>query len=107
MFGIRSVGKAISSLGDALSKFNQTIHGSADSAAKTVEHIKSGASPSYITRKIPMPSYPSQDALVYIDTSTRGCVFFHVDNGKLWSVGKLSSLELNAILNNINFENLN
>jgi hypothetical protein len=40
MFGIRSVGKAISSLGDALSKFNQTIHGSSDAAAKTVEHCK-------------------------------------------------------------------
>lgn len=44
MFGIRSIGKAISSLGDSLSKFNQTIHGSADAAAKTVEHVKSGAS---------------------------------------------------------------
>jgi hypothetical protein len=54
-----------------------------------------------------MPSYPSQDALVYIDTSTRGCVFFHADNGKLWSAGKLSPLEVNAILNNLNFKNLN
>lgn len=67
------------------------------------------ASPSYLTRKIPMPSYPSQDALVYIDidTSTRGCLFFHADNGKLWSAGKLSPLEISAILNNPNFENLN
>lgn len=54
-----------------------------------------------------MPSYPSQDALVYIDTSTRGCVFFHADNGKLWSAGKLSTLEISAILNNPNFEKLN
>ena len=54
-----------------------------------------------------MPSYPSQDALVYIDISTRGCVFFHADNGKLWSAGKLSPLEISAILNNPNFENLN
>ena len=44
MFGINSIGKAVSSLGDALSKFNQTIHGSADAAAKTTECIKSGAS---------------------------------------------------------------
>ena len=44
MLGINSIGKAISSIGDALSKFNETIHGSADSAAKTAEHVKSGAS---------------------------------------------------------------
>lgn len=44
MFGIRSIGKAVSSIGDSLSKFNQTIHGSTDAAAKTAEHVKSGAS---------------------------------------------------------------
>jgi len=44
MFGINSIGKAISSIGDALFKFNETIHGNADAAAKTVEHVKSGAS---------------------------------------------------------------
>ena len=44
MFGIKSIGKAISSISDGLSKFNQTIHGSADAAAKTAEHVKSGAS---------------------------------------------------------------
>lgn len=45
MLGIKSLGKAISSFGDALSKFNQTLHGgSADAAAKTAEHVKSGAS---------------------------------------------------------------
>ena len=54
-----------------------------------------------------MPSYPSQDALVYIDLSTRGYVFFHADNVKLWSAAKLSELEMSAILNNTNFENLN
>jgi len=69
--------------------------------------LTTSASLSYLTRKIPMPSYPSQDALVYLDTSTRGCVFFHADNGKLWSAGKLSPLEISAILNNPNFENLN
>lgn len=44
MFGIKSVGKTVSSIGDRLSKFNQAIHGSADAAAKTAEHVKSGAS---------------------------------------------------------------
>lgn len=44
MFGMKSLGKAVSSIGDGLSKFNQTIHGSADAAAKTAEHVKSGAS---------------------------------------------------------------
>lgn len=43
MFGIKTLGKAISSISDALSKFNQTIHGSADAAAKTTEHLKAGA----------------------------------------------------------------
>jgi len=44
MFGIKTIGKAITSLGDGLAKFNQTIHGSADAAAKTTGCVKSGAS---------------------------------------------------------------
>lgn len=44
MLGIKTIGKAISSLSDALSKFNETIHGSADAAAKTAENVKSGVS---------------------------------------------------------------
>ena len=44
MLGIGSIRKAITSLGDGLSKFSQTIHGSADAAAKTTECVKSGAS---------------------------------------------------------------
>ena len=54
-----------------------------------------------------MPSYTSQDALAYIDTNTNACLFFHADNGKLWSAKKLSQLEMTVILNNPNFENLN
>lgn len=34
MFGLKSIGKAVGSIGDGLSKFNETIHGSADAAAK-------------------------------------------------------------------------
>ena len=44
MFGINSIRKLVTSLGDSLAKFNQTIHGSADAAAKTTECVKSGAS---------------------------------------------------------------
>lgn len=65
--------------------------------------LTTAASPNYQKRKIPMPSYPSQEALVFIDISTCECAFFHSDNGKLWSAGKLSSLEISAILNNIEF----
>ena len=65
------------------------------------------ANPSYLTRKIPMPSYPSQDTLIYIDISTGGSVFFHADTGKLWSAGKVSPLELLSILSNPDFKNLN
>lgn len=62
--------------------------------------LTTSASPSYLTRKIPMPSYPSQDAFV-IDTSTCGCLFFQADNGngKLPNAGKLSPLEISAIFN--------
>jgi hypothetical protein len=43
MVGVRTIGKVFSSVGDALSKFNQTIHGSDDAAAKTAKNVKSGA----------------------------------------------------------------
>lgn len=44
MLGIRTIGNALSSLNASLAKFNATIHGGADAAAKTTEHIRSGAS---------------------------------------------------------------
>ena len=69
--------------------------------------LTTSANPDFITRRFPMPSYPSQDALAYIDTNTNACLFFHADNGKLWSAKKLSQLEIIAILNTPNFENLN
>lgn len=69
--------------------------------------LTTSANSDFITRKIPMPSYPSQEALAYIDTNTNACLFFHADNGKLWSAKKLSQLEMIVILNNPNFENLN
>ena len=69
--------------------------------------LTTSANPDFITRRLPMLSYPSQDALAYIDTNTNACLFFHADNGKLWSAKKLSQLEMIVILNNPNFENLN
>ena len=69
--------------------------------------LTTSANPDFITRRLPMPSYPSQYALAYIDTNTNACLFFHADNGKLWSAKKLSQLEMFVILNNPNFENLN
>merc|ERR1712187_593670 len=44
MFGINSPRKVVTSPGDGLAKFNQTIHGGADAAAKTTECVKSGTS---------------------------------------------------------------
>ncbi len=76
-------------------------------ALVTILDLTTTVNPDYITRKIPMPSFPSQDALAYIDTETLGGVFFHADSHKLWSAKKFTELELAAILNNPNFENLN
>ena len=69
--------------------------------------LSTSANPDFITRRLPMPSYPSQYALAFIDTNTNAYLFFHADNGKLWSAKKLSQLEMLVILNNPNFENLN
>ena len=56
--------------------------------------LTTSANPDFITRKFPMPSYSSQDALAYIDTNTNACLFFHADNGRLWSEKKLNQLDL-------------
>ena len=54
-----------------------------------------------------MPSFPSQNAFAYIDTTTNGCLFFHPDSGKLWSAKTLSELEMTVVPNNPKFKNLN
>lgn len=69
--------------------------------------LTTSADPRFITRKFPMPSYSSQEALAYIDTITNACVFFHADNGKLWIAQTRSPDEMSAILANPNFKNLN
>ena len=69
--------------------------------------LTTSVNPKLITRKFPMPSYNSQDALGYIDLETNACLFFHADNGKLWSAKKLSKPELQEILTNPDYKNLN
>ena len=59
--------------------------------------LNTSANPDFITRRLFMPSYPAQDALVSIDTNINACLFFHADNGKLWSVKKLFQLEMIVI----------
>ena len=76
-------------------------------ALEKILELTTSANPKVVTRKFPMPSFNSQNALAYIDLETNACVFFHADNGKLWSAKKLSEPELNAILLNPNFTNLN
>lgn len=44
MFVIRSIRKIIATINDGVGKLNQTIHGSAEAAAKTTNCVKSGAS---------------------------------------------------------------
>ena len=44
MFVIRTVKSIVATLNNTLAKFNQTIHGSTDAAAKTTDHIRSVAS---------------------------------------------------------------
>lgn len=63
----RSIGKAIRSASDGLSKFNETIHGSADEAAKTVKSIKSGASGAMTARGIKdcVVSYQCNDMVCF------------------------------------------
>jgi len=43
MFGIQSLKISIIRLADGLAKFNETIHGSAEAAAKTTEYLKAGS----------------------------------------------------------------
>ncbi len=40
----QKIRRGISVVNNTLSKFNETIHGSAEAASKTVEHVKLGAS---------------------------------------------------------------
>jgi hypothetical protein len=42
MFGIKTIGRAVNSVSDSLHKFNQTIHTTAEAAARTESHIKTG-----------------------------------------------------------------
>lgn len=54
----------------------------------------------YVTRKFPMPSFPSQDAIGYLEVNSNRCVMFHADSGKLWSATTFSDPVKEAILAN-------
>jgi len=41
----------------------------------------------YITLKMPMPYFPSQNTIAYLDKITGKCVYFH-ENGSLWSADR-------------------
>lgn len=52
----------------------------------------------YITLKMPMPYFPSQNTLAYLDKITGECIYFH-ENGSLWSADRYSSLGVSKLLN--------
>ena len=90
-----------------LDEGNRVTNSGKKEALVRMLELTTSTNPDFITLRFPMLSYPSQDALAYIDTNTNAYLFFHADNGKLWSAKKLSQLEMIVILNNPNFENLN
>lgn len=63
----RSIGKAIRSVSDGLSKFNETIHGSAEEASRTVTSIKSSASGAMTARGVKdcVVSYQCNDMVCF------------------------------------------
>ena len=64
---------------------------------KRVMEMTTSTDSNFISSKIQMPYFPSQNALVYMDLDTKSCVLFH-ENGELWTVKKLSQLEIIGIL---------
>ena len=75
-------------------------------AIERILKLTTSDDPNLITLKFPMPSYPAQEALAYIDQNTRKCLFFHADSGKLWSAKTLDEGEMSALLENPKFKNL-
>ena len=63
----RSIRKAIRSASDGLSKFNETIHGSAEEASRTVTSIKSSASGAMTARGVKdcVVSYQCNDMVCF------------------------------------------
>ena len=57
------------------------------------------------TRKFPLPSYESQNAIADIDKTTNTCLIFH-ENGTLWTARKISPIEKKAIFSNLDYKNL-
>ena len=47
---------------------------------------------------MPMPYFPSQNTLAYLDKITSECIYFH-ENGSLWSANRYRSLGVSKLLN--------
>lgn len=69
-------------------------------AIARIMQLTTSVDPNYITRKLLMPSFNSQEAYAFIQKDTRACLLFHVDSGKLWSGKQLSPAEMEAMINN-------
>ena len=52
----------------------------------------------YLALKIPMPHFPSQNTIAYLDKIIGKCVYFH-ENGKLWSADRYSRRGVDQLLN--------
>ena len=50
---------------------------------------------------MPMPYFPSQNTIAYLDRITGECLYFH-ENGNLWSADHYSSLGIAKLLNDPN-----
>ena len=71
-----------------------------------VLELSTSADPNYFTRKLPMPSYPLQDALAYVDNRTGACAYFHYNSGNFWSAQQLSESELKTVRETKEFKKL-
>ena len=67
---------------------------------KKVSELTQSSDPRrYITLKMPMPPFPSQDTMAYLDKETGDCIYCH-ENGNLWSAGHYTDEEITELLNN-------
>ena len=53
----------------------------------------------YVTLSMPMPFFPTQKTLGYLDKQTGECIFFH-ENGSLWSAIQFEPVVVRDLLDN-------
>lgn len=67
---------------------------------KKVSELTQSSDPRrYITLKMPMPFFTSEDTIAYLDKTTGDCIYCH-ENGDLWSAGQYTENEIKELLNN-------